>query len=115
MLVSGSDGNIYYDSFKGRFTGSLYKTGFIQYNDTEFDDDGETVTEPGILYDTENNQYWLDVRWVLASYYTGSNYVSTFDEDANEGCIWVYDVTNAQKATIENDAQYIAKYVDSNL
>ena len=29
MLVSGSDGNIYYDSFKGRFTGSLYKTGFI--------------------------------------------------------------------------------------
>ena len=115
MIVSGSDGNLYWDTLEGQLTGSLYKTKWVSWTDTEFDDDGETNDEPGILFDTDNNIYWADVRWTQAHVLSGSNIISTYSEDTNEGCIWVYELTNDQKTTIENDAQFIAKLVDSNL
>lgn len=115
MIVSGSDGNLYWDNLEGQLTGSLYKTRWVSWTDTEFDDDGETNHEPGILFDTDNNIYWADVQWNQAHIFSGSNIIPTYSEDTNEGCIWVYELTDDQKTTIENDAQFIAKLVDSNL
>ena len=107
MFVTGSDGNVYFEPTDGEKTGSLYRTKFVEWNDTEFDDDGETCREPGILYDTGSNAYWFPHMWSLVG--------GSFDEDNLEGTIWVYNLNEASKSLIENDAQYVATYVTSSL
>ena len=115
MNVSGSDGNLYFEPSEGTRTGSMYKTTWVSWNDTEFDDDGETNNEPGILFDTSNNVYWADIRWVEAHIVSGSELVDTYDSSNNQSCIWVYELSNEQKTTIESDAQFVSKLVDSSL
>ena len=35
MIVSGSDGNLYWDNLEGQLTGSLYKTKWVSWTDTD--------------------------------------------------------------------------------
>ena len=112
MYVSGSDGNLYLESSNGMFTGSLYKTRYVEVSGSHTIEDDDVETVPGILYDQANNLYWLDARSSNATLWDGT---TTFDSGSNEGCIWFYDLTDSQKNTIENDAQYIATYVTSSL
>ena len=42
-------------------------------------------------------------------------YIKTINESNMEGCVWVYNLNDSQKNTIESDAQYIATYVTSSL
>ena len=107
---SGSDGNIYIEPYNNQFTGSLYKTTYIKISEDD-DDENDLSTVPGILYDTSNNIYH-DYLWTAADL-MGST--GSFDEANLQGCIWVYNLTDSQKNTIENDAQYIATYVTSSL
>ena len=107
---SGSDGNIYVEPYDNQFTASLYKTQYIQIVEDPDDDDGVS-TMPGILYDTTNNMY-QEYKWSAATLIDGSG---SFDESNLQRCIWVYNLTDSQKNTIENDAQYIATYVTSSL
>ena len=116
VFISGSDGNIYIEPYELRYTGSLYKTNYVVDNDeevNEVDDDGCRV--PGILFDTSLNQYWGDIRWACADYLGDDGVVDSYDTGSNSGTIWVYDLTDEQKNTIENDAEYIATYVTSSL
>lgn len=116
LFVSGSDGNLYIDPYNLQYTGSVYKTNYVVDNGdgvNEDDDDGLRV--PGILFDTSLNQYWADIRWACADYLGDDGVVDSYDTGSNSGTIWVYDLTDEQKNTIENDAEYIATYVTSSL
>ena len=108
---SGSDGNIYRDPYKGTITGSLYKTSFITITRDSDDPDSEQSV-PGILYDTTDGPYFSNVRWSLSSLMDST---STFSTSSMQGCVWVYNLNDSQKTTIENDANYIATYVTSSL
>ena len=55
---------------------------------------------------------YQEYKWSAATLIDGSG---SFDESNLQGCIWVYNLTDSQKNTIENDAQYIATYVTSSL
>ena len=112
MYVSGSDGNLYLEPSNGMFTGSLYKTSYIQISGSDDMEDDEVCSVPGILYDQASNAHFPVVRSSQATLWDGT---STFDSENNQGCIWVYDLTNEQKTTIQNDAEYIATYVTSSL
>ena len=60
MYVSGSDGNLYLESTNGMFTGSLYKTKYIEISGSHTIEEDDVETVPGILYDQANNLYWLE-------------------------------------------------------
>jgi hypothetical protein len=107
---SGSDGNIYVEPYNNQFTGSLYKTTYIKISEDD-DDENDLSSVPGILYDTDNEIY-QDYKWSGASFMSGTG---SFDESNMEGCVWVYNLNDSQKNTIESDAQYIATYVTSSL
>tara|TARA_B100000902_G_scaffold101940_1_gene104314 strand:+ start:3979 stop:4347 length:369 start_codon:yes stop_codon:yes gene_type:complete len=116
---SGSDGNIYQDPFEGSMTGSLIKTKYVQWTDTEGDDEGELCVEPGVLFDTSLNQYWADVAFsesdIKIASGSGFEFVPSLNEDTLEGCIWIYNLSDSMRTTIENDSQYIATIVSSSL
>ena len=109
LYVSGSDGNIYEEPYEGTITGSLYKTKYI----TITEDDGEfTYIVPGILFDTNNDQYYDNMVHTQAQLIDGTN---CFDSGSMEGCVWVYNINEASKSVIESDADYISSLADSNL
>ena len=114
IFISGSDGNIYTEPYNGTITGSLYKTNFVEYRDDEYVDD-ESSWVPGILFDTSLQEYWIDIQWASANTLGGSEVTPTYNSGSQTGCIWVYNLTNSQKSTIESDAEYIATYVTSSL
>ena len=109
-LVSGSDGNIYIEPYNGTITGSLYKTKYIQIIEDEFPED--TLSVPGILYDTGSNRDFPDVRHSQASL---EDTTPCFDTGSLEGCVWVYGLNEASKSIIESDVEWIATYVTSSL
>lgn len=116
VFISGSDGNIYIEPYNLQYTGSLYKTKYVVDNDEEInEDDDDGCRVPGILFDTELQQYWGDIRWARANYLGEDSIMESYTTGSHEGCIWVYDLTDEQKTTIQNDSDYIATYVTSSL
>jgi len=114
--ITGSDGNIYLEPWGLSMTGSLYKTQYIVSTEDDIDDpDDDGLREPGILFDTELKGYWADVATSRAQVLSGSVFVDTYDESTHQGCVWVYDLTDSQKSTIESDSDWIATYVTSSL
>ena len=114
LFFSGSDGNIYTEPYEGTLTGSLYKTKFVEYTDDEYIED-ESSWVPGIQFDTSIQEYWIDIQWASAQRLGDSDVSPTYDSGSQTGCIWVYNLTDSQKSTIESDADYIATYVTSSL
>ena len=113
FYVSGSDGNIYIEPTNGRVTGSLYKTKYIVRSGSDWMEDDDIVCNvPGILYDQVNQAYFPDCGHSEASLIDGT---SSFTTGSMIGCVWVYEMNEASKSLIENDADYIATIVESSL
>jgi hypothetical protein len=72
----------------------------------------EVCEVPGILYDRVNQAYFPDCGHSAATLIDGT---LSYNTSSKEGCIWVYDMNEASKSLIENDADYIATIVDSSL
>lgn len=104
----------YVDSWEGVYTGSCYRTRYIEI-DSNVNDDDEDGQEmewvPGILYDSDNNRYWTD----MLDTFVWSAVPDSYDTGSRIGDIWCYDLTDSQKNDITNDAQYIATLVSSSL
>ena len=112
FYVSGSDGNIYKEPTNGSVTGSLYKTNYIVISGSDWMSEDEVCEVPGILYDRVNQAYFPDCGHSAATLIDGT---LSYNTSSKEGCIWVYDMNEASKSLIENDADYIATIVDSSL
>ena len=112
FYVSGSDGNIYIDPMGGSVTGSLYKTSYIVRSGSDWMEGDEVCNVPGILYDQVNQAYFPDCAHSAASLIDST---PSFSTSSMQGGVWVYGMNEASKSLIENDAQYIATIVESNL